>query len=40
MQQQTRTLRAREITLTEETLRGLDEIWPGPDGEAPEVDAW
>ena len=38
--QLTRSLRAPEITLTEETLRGLDEIWPGPGGEAPEAYAW
>ena len=38
--QLTRSLRAPEITLTEETLRGLEEIWPGPGGEAPEAYAW
>ncbi len=38
--QLTRSLRGPEITLTEETLRGLDEIWPGPGGEAPEAYAW
>jgi aryl-alcohol dehydrogenase-like predicted oxidoreductase len=38
--QLTRSLRAPEITLTEETLRGLHEIWPGPGGEAPEAYAW
>jgi aryl-alcohol dehydrogenase-like predicted oxidoreductase len=35
-----RSFRAPEITLAEETLRGLDEIWPGPGGEAPEAYAW
>ena len=38
--QLTRSLRAPEITLTAETLRGLDAIWPGPGGEALEAYAW
>ena len=33
-------LRATEITLNEETLKKLDEIFPGPGGEAPEAYAW
>jgi aryl-alcohol dehydrogenase-like predicted oxidoreductase len=33
-------LRATEITLSEETLKTLDEIFPGPGGEAPEAYAW
>jgi aryl-alcohol dehydrogenase-like predicted oxidoreductase len=33
-------LRATEITLSEETLKMLDEIFPGPGGEAPEAYAW
>ena len=33
-------LRALEIRLTDETLKRLDEIWPGPGGEAPEAYAW
>lgn len=33
-------LRAVEITLSAETLQKLDEIWPGPGGEAPEAYAW
>ncbi len=33
-------LRALEIHLTEETLKRLDEIWPGPGGEAPNAYAW
>jgi aryl-alcohol dehydrogenase-like predicted oxidoreductase len=32
--------RALEIALSEDTLRALDEIWPGPGGEAPEAYAW
>ncbi len=32
--------RALEIELSEETLKRLDEIWPGPGGEAPEAYAW
>ena len=33
-------LRALEISLSTETNRRLDEIWPGPGGEAPQADAW
>lgn len=33
-------LRALEISLTAETLKRLDEIWPGPGGEAPNAYAW
>src|ERR1700730_12614751 len=33
-------LRATEITLAEETLKRLDEIFPGPGGEAPEAYDW
>ncbi len=33
-------LRAPEITLDDATLARLDEIWPGPGGEAPEAYAW
>jgi aryl-alcohol dehydrogenase-like predicted oxidoreductase len=34
------SLRALEIKLGEEALTRLDEIWPGPGGEAPEGYAW
>jgi aryl-alcohol dehydrogenase-like predicted oxidoreductase len=34
------SLRALEITLSTEALKRLDEIWPGPGGEAPEAYAW
>ena len=34
------TLRAAEIRLNEEVLRRLDEIFPGPGGQAPEAYAW
>ena len=34
------TLRATEIRLSEETLKKLDEIFPGPGGEAPQAYAW
>ena len=33
-------VRAAEISLDEETLEKLDEIFPGPGGEAPEAYAW
>ncbi|MEJ5313264.1 MULTISPECIES: aldo/keto reductase [Anaerolinea] len=34
------SLRALEIHLTDEMLKRLDEIWPGPGGEAPWAYAW
>lgn len=34
------SLRALEISLEDEHLTRLDEIWPGPGGEAPEAYAW
>ncbi|MCC7143696.1 MAG: aldo/keto reductase [Candidatus Eisenbacteria bacterium] len=40
MDQLTGALRATEITLSEESLKTLDEIWPGPGGAAPEAYAW
>jgi aryl-alcohol dehydrogenase-like predicted oxidoreductase len=33
-------LRSLEIVLGEDTMKKLDEIWPGPGGEAPEAYAW
>jgi aryl-alcohol dehydrogenase-like predicted oxidoreductase len=33
-------LHTLEIHLSEETLKKLDQIWPGPGGEAPEAYAW
>ncbi len=40
MEQLTGSLRALEIKLTEDQLKTLDEIWPGPGGPAPEAYAW
>ncbi|MGB0910240.1 MAG: aldo/keto reductase, partial [Nitrospirales bacterium] len=34
------TMRALEITLSMDTLHQLDEIFPGPGGQAPEAYAW
>lgn len=34
------SLRALEIQFTPELLQNIDEIWPGPGGEAPEAYAW
>ena len=34
------SLRALEIKLSDESLKKLDEIWPGPGGQAPEAYAW
>jgi aryl-alcohol dehydrogenase-like predicted oxidoreductase len=34
------SLRAMEIRLSDEVLKRLDQIWPGPGGEAPEAYAW
>lgn len=39
-QQLTQALAAVSITLDKQTLRRIDEIWPGPGGEAPEAYAW
>jgi hypothetical protein len=33
-------LRALDITLSQDVLAKLDEIFPGPGGEAPEAYAW
>jgi aryl-alcohol dehydrogenase-like predicted oxidoreductase len=38
--QLTGSLRALEISLSPDTNRRLDEIWPGPGGEAPRAYAW
>jgi len=40
MQQLTGPLRTLELKLDEAALKKLDEIWPGPGGEAPEAYAW
>jgi aryl-alcohol dehydrogenase-like predicted oxidoreductase len=40
VEQLTENLRALELSLSNETLRRLDEIWPGPGGEAPKAYAW
>lgn len=40
VEQLTASLRALEMVLSDATLRRLDEIWPGPGGEAPEAYAW
>lgn len=40
MQQFDESLRAVEIKLSADVLARLDEIWPGPGGEAPEAYAW
>ncbi len=39
-EQLTGALRALEIKLDEAALKTLNEIWPGPGGEAPEAYAW
>jgi aryl-alcohol dehydrogenase-like predicted oxidoreductase len=40
VEQLTGSLRALKIKLNKETMKKLDEIWPGPGGEAPEAYAW
>ncbi len=40
MEQFTGSLRALDIKFSEEQLKKLDEIWPGPGGAAPEAYAW
>jgi aryl-alcohol dehydrogenase-like predicted oxidoreductase len=39
-EQLTGAMRALEISLSAETNRRLDEIWPGSGGEAPQAYAW
>jgi aryl-alcohol dehydrogenase-like predicted oxidoreductase len=40
VEQLTGSLRALQVAFSDETLRQLDEIWPGPGGEAPKAYAW
>jgi len=40
MDQLTGAMRALEIKLADDAMKRLDEIWPGPGGEAPEAYAW
>jgi aryl-alcohol dehydrogenase-like predicted oxidoreductase len=40
VEQLTGNLRALEILLSDETMKRLDEIWPGSGGEAPNAYAW
>ena len=40
LDQLTGALRALEIKFAPDALKRLDEIWPGPGGEAPEAYAW
>jgi aryl-alcohol dehydrogenase-like predicted oxidoreductase len=40
MEQLTGAMHASEIVLSAETLKMLDEIWPGPGGEAPNAYSW
>jgi hypothetical protein len=40
MEQLEGSLRALEIQLGDEVMKRIDEIWPGPGGEAPEAYAW
>jgi aryl-alcohol dehydrogenase-like predicted oxidoreductase len=34
------SLRALDVDLSDDVLAQLNEIWPGPGGEAPEAYAW
>jgi len=40
MEQLKGAVRAMQLTLSGDILKKLDEIWPGPGGEAPEAYAW
>lgn len=40
MEQFEGSLRSLEIKLSDDVIKRLDEIWPGPGGEAPEAYAW
>ena len=34
------SIKGLDLKITSEMLKKLDEIWPGPGGEAPEAYAW
>ena len=40
MDQLTGALQVPELKLSNETVKNLDRIWPGPGGEAPNAYAW
>jgi aryl-alcohol dehydrogenase-like predicted oxidoreductase len=40
MEQLTGALHASDIVLSEDAMKTLDEIWPGPGGEAPKAYSW
>jgi aryl-alcohol dehydrogenase-like predicted oxidoreductase len=40
MEQLEGNLKSLDLELGEEILKKLDQIWPGPGGEAPEAYAW
>jgi aryl-alcohol dehydrogenase-like predicted oxidoreductase len=40
IEQLTESTKALDLKLSEDVLKKLDEIWPGPGGEAPEAYAW
>ena len=40
LEQLDEAIRAAELKLDARTLEAIDEIWPGPGGEAPEAYAW
>jgi aryl-alcohol dehydrogenase-like predicted oxidoreductase len=40
MDQLAGNVRSLDLKLSDETMRKLDEIWPGPGGEAPKAYAW
>lgn len=40
LEQLTNVLKAVSISLSKETLKALDKIWPGPVGEAPQAYSW
>ena len=40
MDQLTSALPVPAVKLSPETMKRLDEIWPGPGGEAPKAYAW
>ena len=40
VEQLTSSLRAVDVQLSDKALQQLDEIWPGPGGEAPQAYAW
>ena len=40
MEQMVDSMQSLQVKLSDDVLQKLEEIWPGPGGEAPEAYAW